>query len=155
MFSSSGVQQHSANAAPLADSVTTQPSSVPPAPDCNVIQVPSVPERGALARIEDLLESIVDAISNGTELIIPFRTARSLQNGANAPASQRDERQADVVRFPGRTVQEVKRFGTSSGTGTCREYVELTNPGVVAEALFRIIEMSHEALLSGKVVTKR
>jgi hypothetical protein len=107
-----------------------------------VIQVPSVPERGALSRIEDLLESIVDALSNGTELIIPFRTARSLQNGANAPASQRDERQTDVVRFPGRTVQEVKRFGTqwSRGAGTCHVIAELTNPVSWQKLFFALLK---------------
>ncbi|KAK4122232.1 DNA topoisomerase IV, alpha subunit [Parathielavia appendiculata] len=98
-----------------------------------MIQVPCVTQRGALSRIENLLESIVDAVSSGNELVIPYKTPRSSQNGTNAAASQSDDRQADVVRFPGRTVQEAKKF----------------------EALFRIIEMSHEALLSGSFVTKR
>ncbi|KAL2020578.1 hypothetical protein VTK56DRAFT_8166 [Thermocarpiscus australiensis] len=48
-------------------------------------------------------------------------------------SADRDNRQSDVVRFPGRSIQEAKKF----------------------EALFRIIELSHEALLSGNFITKR
>ncbi|KAK3359637.1 Spo11/DNA topoisomerase VI subunit A [Lasiosphaeria hispida] len=79
---------------------------------------------GALSQIETLLESILDAISNGDELAIPYRTVRSTRG---------EDRGGEVVRFPGRTAQEAKRFA----------------------ALFRIIELSHEALVSGNLITKR
>ncbi|KAK4235910.1 Spo11/DNA topoisomerase VI subunit A [Achaetomium macrosporum] len=98
-----------------------------------IIQVPSSSQNGTLSLIEDLLESIVDALSSGEELVIPYASVRSLQDGAVATLNRRDARAVDYVRFPGRTVQEAKKF----------------------EALFRIIELSHEALLSGNLITKR
>ncbi|KAK0739432.1 Spo11/DNA topoisomerase VI subunit A [Apiosordaria backusii] len=100
----------------------------------------SVSGNGALARIESLLEAIVDAIIAGNEISIPYKRVRVSRPGpAPAPGvsgqsqTQRSGRQTGVVRFPGRTIQEVKKF----------------------EALFCIIEISHEALLSGSLITKR
>ncbi|KAK3308553.1 Spo11/DNA topoisomerase VI subunit A [Chaetomium strumarium] len=98
-----------------------------------VIQVPPSSQNGTLSLIENLLESIVDAISSGKELVIPYASVRSLQDGAVQTTNRRDARAVDYVRFPGRSVQEAKKF----------------------EALFRIIELSHEALLSGNLITKR
>ncbi|KAK0754401.1 Spo11/DNA topoisomerase VI subunit A [Schizothecium vesticola] len=94
----------------------------------SIVTIPRfAPQETALEKIENLLEGIIDAISEGRELTIPFRTTRSPQ------AQQGDEPNCDLVRFPGRTIQEARRF----------------------EALFRIIELSHEALLSGNIITKR
>ncbi|KAK1835739.1 meiotic recombination protein rec12 [Podospora conica] len=94
----------------------------------SIVTIPQVaPQETAIEQIENLLEGIVDAISEGRELTIPFRTTRIPQ------AHQGDEQHGDSVRFPGRTAQEARRF----------------------EALFRIIELSHEALLSGNIITKR
>ena len=67
-------------------------------------------DHGALAKIEAILESVVDALAIGAELVLPYRTIRSMQrsaSGTNPPA----DRPADVVRFPGRTIQEVNKFG--------------------------------------------
>ncbi|KAL2262512.1 hypothetical protein VTK26DRAFT_1092 [Humicola hyalothermophila] len=91
------------------------------------------PQARAISQIECLLESILDAVIDGHELIIPYKSARSLSNGTGSSSGRREARPQDVVRFPGRTTQEAKRF----------------------EALFRIIELAHEALLSGNVITKR
>ncbi|KAK1757142.1 meiotic recombination protein rec12 [Echria macrotheca] len=79
----------------------------------------------AVARIEAILESVLDAIHNRTDLVIPYRSIRS--------SSVSEKPEDGFVRFPGRTAQEAKRF----------------------EALFRIIELSHEALISGHLITKR
>jgi len=78
----------------------------------NLIQVPSNhhPSRG-LALVEDLLESIVDSISSGTELTIPYRLKRSSQAAEPLMSSQATGGQQGVIRFPGRTTQEVTRFG--------------------------------------------
>jgi hypothetical protein len=111
MFSTSGVQQHAMSYSQISDSLSRQRSSGPLAVN-QAIQAPSGTQTPTLAIIENLLESIVEAISSGDELIIPYRTIRSSQNGANAPSSHVDGRQVDAVRFPGRTAQEVKRFGT-------------------------------------------
>ncbi|KAK0720130.1 Spo11/DNA topoisomerase VI subunit A [Lasiosphaeris hirsuta] len=98
--------------------------SVPALPQA-LVPIPRDDSGGAaLSQIEALLESILDAISNGVELTIPYRTARSARG---------EDRGCRVVRFPGRTAQEAERF----------------------EAIFRIIELSHEALVSGNLITKR
>jgi meiotic recombination protein SPO11 len=132
------------------------PSSASPRSDfvrpSRIIQVPSFSQNGTLSLIENLLESIVDAISNGEELVIPYASVRSLQDGAVQSSNRRDARPVDYVRFPGRTVQEVKKFGTivsKAGVLSC------SHRCLFAEALFRIIELSHEALLSGHLITKR
>jgi meiotic recombination protein SPO11 len=115
MFSTSGVQhQHQpGNGTRTPDLLSEHQSSVPPTVDSSVARVPSATPKGALSRIEDLLESIVDAIGSGRELVIPYQSSRSSQNRTNAASLQRDGHQANAVRFPARTVQEAKRFGTS------------------------------------------
>ncbi|KAK3996629.1 meiotic recombination protein rec12 [Cladorrhinum sp. PSN332] len=107
----------------------------PPSNGRNTVSIPNNDvNEGALSQIEDLLESIVDAIEAGSELVIPYRSSRSdAANKSQAADQQRDARQSELIRFPGRNIQEAKKF----------------------EALFRIIELSHEALLSGNIITKR
>ncbi|KAI0007349.1 DNA topoisomerase IV, alpha subunit [Xylariaceae sp. FL0662B] len=72
-----------------------------------------------IAKIEDILEGIVDALSENRVLIIPLRSRQS-GNGR-------------WIRFPADNDAEVKRF-------TC---------------LLQILHMSHEALVSGNIITKR
>lgn len=79
----------------------------------NAVHVPSISRNGALPRIKSLLESVVDAINRGEELVIPYQTTRSPQSSQGSGAVERDGRQSDGVRFPGRTVQEAKKFGTA------------------------------------------
>ncbi|KAH6640993.1 Spo11/DNA topoisomerase VI subunit A [Chaetomium tenue] len=110
-----------------------QHHSVLPDVSSEAVQVPPGTRTPAISQIEALLESIVDAIYTGDELVIPYRSVRSPNNGANSQSQHEENRPLDVVRFPGRTIQEAKKF----------------------EALFRIIEMSHEVLLSGNLITKR
>lgn len=69
----------------------------------SLVTIPPCNSSGALSQIEGLLESIVDAISNGVTLEIPYRDARS--------SSVRSRARAEVVRFPGRSIQEAKKFG--------------------------------------------
>ncbi|GAB1314589.1 endodeoxyribonuclease [Madurella fahalii] len=99
----------------------------------SIVQVPPESGNGALAKIESLLETILEAINTGVELVIPYQNVRSLPADTRLRSAQKNRRQSDGVRFPGRTIQEARKFG----------------------ALFRILELSHEALLSGKLITKR
>ncbi|KAK0666403.1 putative meiosis-specific topoisomerase [Cercophora samala] len=109
----------------------SQESSGTSSGNYNAVNVVSVAGDGALGRIESLLEAIVDAITTGNEISIPYRSVPASRHGqSQGPPSRR---QTGVVRFPGRTIQEAKKF----------------------EALFCIIELSHEALLSGSLITKR
>ncbi|KAK3377542.1 Spo11/DNA topoisomerase VI subunit A [Podospora didyma] len=101
--------------------------SVDQGPQSGIVTIPSKNSNDvALLRIEDLMETILDAIMEGNELFIPYRSVRSAQ-------AEGDSQKTSFVRFPGRNIQEVKKF----------------------EALFRILELSHEALLSGNIITKR
>ncbi|EGZ75040.1 DNA topoisomerase IV, alpha subunit [Neurospora tetrasperma FGSC 2509] len=102
----------------------------------NIVIVPqSHSSDDALSKIEALFETIVDAISVGSPITIPYRRSTNAQvfDPTASASNPRDGRHMDSVRFPGRNPQELRRF----------------------EALFRIIEISHEALLSGTLVTKR
>lgn len=112
MFSVSGVQQPAMNDSQASDSFSTSNGVPLPAGVSNVLRVPAGTRSGALSQIEGLLEALVDAISNGDDLVIPYQSTRTYQNGANAVSSQGDGRPVDVVKFPGRTAQEAKRFGT-------------------------------------------
>ncbi|KAL0465879.1 meiosis-specific topoisomerase [Neurospora intermedia] len=102
----------------------------------NIVTVPqSHSSDDALTKIEALFETIVDAISVGSPVAIPYRRSTNARvfNPIASASNPRDGRHMDSVRFPGRNPQELRRF----------------------EALFRIIEISHEALQSGTLVTKR
>ncbi|KAK3951744.1 meiosis-specific topoisomerase, partial [Pseudoneurospora amorphoporcata] len=102
----------------------------------NIVFIPqSQSNDDVLAKIETLFETIVDAVSVGGPIIIPYRRSTNEQafNPTASVPNPRDGRHMDTVRFPGRNPQELRRF----------------------EALFRIIELSHEALLSGTLITKR
>lgn len=74
------------------------------------VQLPSPPPSQALERLEQLLETILEAISRGEEIIIPYRTARSQDHSLSLPLPE-DVRDLGGVRFPGRTPMEAKRFG--------------------------------------------
>ncbi len=111
MFSTSGAQRPVEGGPQTPESLPERHSWASAAADHTALQVPSGTRNGALSQVEDLLESIVDAITSGEELVIPYRSVRSTQHGPNTQPLQEAGRRADVVRFPGRTVQEVKRFG--------------------------------------------
>lgn len=80
---------------------------VPPPAPSSIVTIPqAVPQEKALEEIERLLGDITDAITEGWELTIPLRTKR-------IPRAQQDDiPPPDTVRFPGRTIRELHRFGT-------------------------------------------
>ncbi|KAK4445740.1 Spo11/DNA topoisomerase VI subunit A [Podospora aff. communis PSN243] len=118
------------SSAPSSSTLSSLPLSDNTSQSSSLVRIPSNDRHdGALSQIEKLLESIVDSLADGEELAIPYRTAR--QGGDHSTQSQ--ERRSDFVHFPGRNAHEVRRF----------------------EAIFRILELSHEALLSGNLITKR
>ncbi|KAK3942482.1 Spo11/DNA topoisomerase VI subunit A [Diplogelasinospora grovesii] len=92
------------------------------------VSIPTQDSRDrAIARIEAIIESIINVVCDGVgNCIIPYRTIRSAND---ATPGQKD----DFVKLPSRNFQELERFA----------------------ALFRILELSHEALLSGNPITKR
>ncbi|KAK3685212.1 Spo11/DNA topoisomerase VI subunit A, partial [Podospora appendiculata] len=135
---------HRASNPPLAKrrSPRTRPPSTPlvslPSASGTIpsglVTIPSRHSRdGALTQIEHMLECMIDAMNNGSELSIPYRSIRSTQGNPALTPSQREGHPNDMVRFPAQTLQETRKF----------------------EALFCILELAHEALLSGKLITLR
>ncbi|KAF5571278.1 meiotic recombination SPO11 [Fusarium phyllophilum] len=78
-----------------------------------------------ITRIEDILAQIIGALAAGQELSIPFSARRSTRRAANA--------QPEQVHFPGRNQQEAVKFAR----------------------ILLILQLSHDALVSGTVLTKR
>lgn len=116
MFSVLGAQQQIVNITQTSDSPPRRlHHSVSPEISSEAVQTLPGTQTPAISQIEALLESIVDAVSTGNELVIPYRSIRSSNNGEASQLHQGEDRPLDVVRFPGRTIQEAKRFGTSEG----------------------------------------
>ncbi|KAK0636066.1 Spo11/DNA topoisomerase VI subunit A [Bombardia bombarda] len=111
-----------------------------------------------IPKIEDIMESIIDAVNDGVELVIPFRSTRPAQAIRSTAPSEREGRQSDCIKFPGRTIQEAKKFGINP-THLHLQHSTMAHDSplwiYLLEALFRILELSHEALLSGNLITKR
>ncbi|KAJ4024431.1 endodeoxyribonuclease [Fusarium irregulare] len=78
-----------------------------------------------VARIEGILEQIIDALAAGEELAIGFSPRRAVRQAANVTTEQ--------VHFPGRNQQEAIKFAR----------------------ILLILQLSHDALVSGTVLTKR
>ncbi|KAM0078182.1 endodeoxyribonuclease [Fusarium odoratissimum] len=78
-----------------------------------------------VTRIEDILAQIISALATGQELSIPFSARRSTRRAANV--------QPEQVHFPGRNQQEAVKFAR----------------------ILLILQLSHDALVSGTVLTKR
>ncbi|KAH7191988.1 Spo11/DNA topoisomerase VI subunit A [Fusarium flagelliforme] len=78
-----------------------------------------------VARIEGILEQIIDALAAGQELSIGFSPRRAVRQAANASPER--------VHFPGRNQQEAIKF----------------------TRILLILQLSHDALVSGTVLTKR
>ncbi|KAM0191320.1 hypothetical protein ACHAPQ_007809 [Fusarium lateritium] len=78
-----------------------------------------------VARIESVLMRIVDALHMGEELAIVHTSRRSSRRFTNA--------QPEVVHYPGRNLQESIKFAR----------------------ILVILQLSHDALVSGTVLTKR
>ncbi|RKU41902.1 hypothetical protein DL546_004908 [Coniochaeta pulveracea] len=97
----------------------------------NVVSVPQRPNQAnhagiMIAKIETIFESMFEALSSDAkQLSIPYRSRTANKRSAG--------RQDGVLTFPGRNLQEARKFAQ----------------------LLRIIQISREALVSGSLVTKR
>ncbi|TLS25943.1 hypothetical protein PpBr36_07762 [Pyricularia pennisetigena] len=88
-----------------------------------------------ISQIEAIFESIAVDIQQSRELSIPYCRVRGIRNSNGR------------LRFPGRNVSEARSF-----VHLCGSY--LNYPPSVARLLC-ILEMSHHALVTGNIVTKR
>ncbi|KFA46462.1 hypothetical protein S40293_04246 [Stachybotrys chartarum IBT 40293] len=82
-----------------------------------------------IARIEDILEAVVDGITEAKEVRIELKSAKNIHRRVGRDPS----RFRDYVRFPGCNVQEARKFAR----------------------VVLILQLSHDALVSGTVLTKR
>lgn len=152
----------------------TEASSIPPS-DAFVVIPPNHSNEGVMLRVEQLFQSMVDSITGGVELTIPYRT-RNTRTSHNTPqnqieipthrygtrsktASQKNaqngdpsQNQRDLLMFPARNIRKQKRFGGHSLTNSS---VHPKIADSVPVALFRTLELVHDALRSGNLVTKR
>lgn len=106
-----------------------------------------------ITKIERIFESITDCIlEEKKEISIELKSRpKSKQNpDRNQPGAVRGKRKSDTrtVTFPSKSPREAWKF--SKGVLSSDGFV-LT----LAAALLRILELSHEALVSGIVTTKR
>lgn len=94
-----------------------------------------------ISKIEEIFAAMVDVLAEGGDsLVIPYRRRTS-------------QREGGVLRFPGSTVQEATKFGQlflclKSGRTV------LTAPQFAAR-MMRIMELAREALVSGRLISKR
>lgn len=112
-----------------------------------------------IARIEGILEAILDGLlEDAVELSLPYRSRRARSLGNHAAASQNPE--PGRIRFPGKTPSEGKKFGrcceavVSSLLSTLKA-PRSTHRGNFLACLLCILRVSHEALVSTNIITKR
>ncbi|TVY31925.1 Meiotic recombination protein, partial [Lachnellula occidentalis] len=95
-----------------------------------------------IAKIEDIFEVMTDCmLGQKSELVIPLKTRRRKpkaasdgDSGDNAPSTRKKAKSdTRIITFPSKSPREVWKF----------------------TALLRILELSHEALVTGIVTTKR
>ena len=106
------------------------------------------PRLNVLEKIEAVFEGIADALINETEGV-----AIELKVRATQPVKTRsfeDEDKNRRIRFPGKTAEEAWRFSeVIEARPLC--FATDTKPAVVT----RILELIHEALRNGTVLSKR
>lgn len=66
-----------------------------------------------VAQIENILESIVESLTEGKELSISFAARNRTQQGTS-------ERRIEQIKYPGRTTQEATKFGMGNECGANR-----------------------------------
>lgn len=122
----------------------------------NMVALPQRPDQAnhagaVIAKIEAIFESMLEALSsNADQLSVPYRSRTAERRSA--------VRRVGVITFPGRTLQEARKFGRFStivnlpATSCCSD-ASYFSPCLAQ--LLRIIQISREALVSGFLVTKR
>ncbi|KAK3325992.1 hypothetical protein B0H66DRAFT_145209 [Apodospora peruviana] len=91
-------------------------SSIDPSTD-GLVTIPlNNSGNGAIVQVERILESIVEAVLDGSEITIPYRSihADTRRGHSESPANQNNARQAEILKFPGRNIHEVGKFGMAN-----------------------------------------
>lgn len=113
-----------------------------------------------IARIEGIFETILDNLleEDAAELSLPYRSRRARSLEDHAAASQTTE--PGRLRFPGKAPSEAKKFGrfceaVASSLMSFLIASRLTYRGKFLACLLCILRVSHEALVSSNIITKR
>jgi hypothetical protein len=82
--------------------------------ECGVVTLPTIDGGDArtgstIARMEDLLENILDALAQNTELELPFQRRRHAYHSESRTG--RNNTRRGLLCFPGRNGQESRKFG--------------------------------------------
>ncbi|RCI09419.1 hypothetical protein L249_3758 [Ophiocordyceps polyrhachis-furcata BCC 54312] len=108
----------------------------------------SLASPGALiSRIESLLEPMVHALSRGEPMSIELLSHRSLRQ-LDGQARRR------LISFPGNSLAEAQKFSTRPTSLHLGLHAPYKTSHILARVLF-ILQLSHDALVSGDVLTKR
>lgn len=106
-----------------------------------------------ISKIEDILQHMVDCIiDEKKELVLYLRSRKSPGNEVPDVTSGAIKcsttMKAHTIRFPGKTAQEAWKFSMSK----CESAYSAES---CTAAFLRILELCHEALVTGVVITKR
>ncbi|KAF7553648.1 hypothetical protein G7046_g7054 [Stylonectria norvegica] len=96
-----------------------------------------------ITRIESVFESVADSVSTQEELSIVFSSRRSSRRSLG-------QHRVEHVHFPGRTLQEARKFGMADSGG-----LRFAVPDIFLARVLLILQLSHNALVSGTILTKR
>lgn len=150
----------------------TDASSIPTSEEFVEIP-PNHSNEGVIRQIEELFQSMIESIVNSVELSITYRTGKNRtshdtipveipthrywtrsKNTSQSTTQSRNQTQTqrDLLMFPAQNLQKQKRFGEIALPGSLG-HSKITDFAPVS--LFRILEIVHDALHSGNLVTKR
>ncbi|KAF5131075.1 Meiotic recombination protein rec12 [Metarhizium anisopliae] len=98
----------------------------------------------AISRIESIFESVINNLLHNEPMSIALGSRRSLRRRQSHVALRQ-------IQFPGRSAQEAQRFGIQ----TLRNKMWLAHDSSSLARVLLILQLSHDALVSGTVLTKR
>jgi meiotic recombination protein SPO11 len=118
------------------------------------IRNPTAHEPGAvISKIEDMFESIGTSILHKEkEMVIRLKTRekpRTEESDSTDGGAKRRLGETTAIRFPSKNQREAWKFSKSE------QIPQLISTYATIAALLRILELSHEALVTGTVMTKR
>lgn len=129
------------------------------------IDIAEVPNTAAvIAKIEKIVEAILDALRAKQPISIPIRMKTPLSSTVVSSDCPHFRQWRELtVSFPGKTNDESRRFGKKTHCskhwreglldgGAVNEKVDMI---FVAVVLYRILGLIHEALTTGVVISKR
>ena len=121
-------------------------------PRSNNIQAGAV-----ITKIEDIFESLLDCIINEKKCLALHlksrgRYGRQTLDANTGAIRNKSNAEAKEITFPGKTQKDAWKFGEHFQDS---KMVELNSWLDFLAALLRILELSHEALVTGIVTTKR